>query len=322
MLWALATAPPARATFTNSAYLRVDVLGATLSVAPQPDAGTCFVEAEAEPAARALLTLRISNYSPIEIRGWRLAVMAGDVPAQACLLGGLVDRRLPSIDPGAWRDIVVVAYAPIDAAFTLIDAQWQGERYAICADNGSITKGCAPMLAPKPTVAIWASAPLPDFLKSRADESTIGQMNPSPTTTPTPTANPVPTPTPTRLPAAWAVTDQALDVSAWGRPIQGSCFFYDDGDPITRWQAGLRIENVSSAEMRDLRVTFFDGGKPLRTCFHGYGGSMPVIPPADGRNISFFAFAEKGQLVTSVLIEAMGQSRRMCVATGKLIACK
>ena len=322
VLSALATSPFARATFSNSAYLRVDVLAAAYAEAPLPNPASCSSDPEGDRGARAILTLRVSNNSPIEIRGWRMAVMAGDLPAQICLLGAVADGRLPAIAPGARRDIVVVAYAPFDTAFTRVEAQWQGERYAVCADNEPVTKTCAPQVVSIPKNTAWAPTPLPDFSKTDAEESLQGPEILSVTPTPTATAVPVPTPTPTRAPAFWTVTAQSLDASAWGRPIQASCFAYDDGDPVTRWQTSLRIENASSSEMRDLRVTFFEGSKALRTCFHGYGGLIPSIPPADGRNISFFAFVEKGQSMTSVLIEAMGQSRRLCVSGGTLVACK
>ncbi len=322
VLSALATSPFLRAAFTNSAYLRVDVLGLKLAEAPLPDSGSCSSDLEGDRGARAVLTLSVSNYSPIAVRGWRMAVMAGDAPAQTCLLGVAADGRLPAIEPGTRRDIVVVAYAPIDAAFTRIEAQWQGERYAVCADNGPVALGCAPQSVPIAKTGVWAPTPLPDFSKVDDAASLQAPEAVSATTTATPTAVPVPTPTPTRAPANWSITAQSLDASVWGRPIQASCFAYDDGDPVTRWQASLRVENLSPSEMRDLRVTFFEGETPLRTCFHGYGGFLPNIPPSDGRNISFFAFVEKGRSLTSVLVEAMGQSRRMCVAGGTLTVCK
>jgi len=307
--------------YVNSAYLRVDVLSTKITEAPLPEDGSCLTTEDAQPGARAILNLRVSNYSPIDIRGWRLSVLAGDEPARVCLLGAEANERLPAIPPGTRRDFTVLAYAPIDAPFTNVEAQWQGERFTVCVDNGLVAKGCAPQSVPIPTIAAGAPTPVADF-SNDFDRETADSPDLSPTSTPTPTAVPVPTPMPTRSPLTWTVTAQSLDASAWGRPIKGSCFAYDDGDPVTRWQAGLRIENLSSTEMRDLRVTFFEGANALRTCFHGYGGLMPNIPAADGRNISFFAFVEKRQAVTSVLIEAMGQSRRMCVVNGMLNACK
>lgn len=323
VLSALATPPTSTTAFTNSAYLRVDVLGATYAEAPLPVSGSCTPDAEGERGARAILTLRISNYSPIEIRGWRLALMTGDTAARTCLLGAIADSRLPAIEPGARREVIVVAYAPIDAGFTRVDAQWQGERFSVCADSGPVAKGCLPQSAPVVKSIGWAPTPVADFSKGNdAEIIEAPALPPSATATPTAAPVPTPTPTPTQPPAAWTVSAQSLDASAWGRPIEGGCYAYDDGDPVTRWQAGLRIENLSASELRDVRVTFVEGGKTLRTCFHGYGGVMPVIPPSDGRNISFFAFVEKGQAVTSVMVEAMGQTRRMCVARGALIACK
>ena len=118
------------------------------------------------------------------------------------------------------------------------------------------------------------------------------------------------------------VTIDGFDASAWGRPVGGSCFSYDNADPVVRAQAGLRIDNLSQDELSDLRVSFFSGKRLLPTCFHGYGGALPSIAAGDGRNITFFTFVDRDQAVTEVVVQALGQSRRFCVAGQNLVPCR
>lgn len=130
-----------------------------------------------------------------------------------------------------------------------------------------------------------------------------------------PTATPVPPPPAT---AGIVLTIQKYDYAQWGRPAgmddpTKGCRDFNNAHPMRKLTASLRIENRSGQELREWFVYFYKpDGSPVYTCYQAYEGALNVIPPGQGRDITFTGYVEPNETVAYGIVRGnIGNSNRV-----------
>jgi len=140
------------------------------------------------------------------------------------------------------------------------------------------------------------------------------------------TATPVPPvakPTATSAPAPPAsagiiLTIQKYDYAQWGRPAgmddpTKGCRDFNNARPMRKLTASLHIDNRSGQELREWFVYFYKpDGSQVYTCYQAYEGALNVIPPGQGRDITFTGYVEPHESVAYGIVRGnIGSSNRV-----------
>jgi hypothetical protein len=139
---------------------------------------------------------------------------------------------------------------------------------------------------------------------------------PQSTAAPQATAAPKPTKAPSSTGKGIEVLIQAVGYEKWGRPMSKQyCGDFNDADPIRKFNVSMRVTNHTSDILVEWYAAFFVGMAPAyRTCYYGYseGPSFPSMPPGESRDVTFAAFVENDQAVTSVIVGGQGTLTKVC----------
>jgi hypothetical protein len=155
---------------------------------------------------------------------------------------------------------------------------------------------------------------------------------PTATFTPAPTAVPqkaAPTavPQPTAAPAGtFSVTPTNMRYEQWGRPDpRVGCQQFNDKSPVRKFNLELVITNNGSETITDWYPRFWGvSGQELIVCYYGYGGGRgyPTLPPGATRTVTFAAFCELNDAVSSMSVELGSEKIKRCFnPAGALVGC-
>jgi S1-C subfamily serine protease len=127
------------------------------------------------------------------------------------------------------------------------------------------------------------------------------------------TATPVPP-----LAGGITVAIQKYDYSQWGRPEgmddpNKSCGNFNNGRPVKKLTASLRVENKSGQAMNDWWGYFYKAnGQAAYTCYQG-DSVFPSVPAGKGLDMTFVVYIEPNETVSygMVVDEIVGTSNRL-----------
>jgi hypothetical protein len=103
---------------------------------------------------------------------------------------------------------------------------------------------------------------------------------------------------------------------------------WDRGDPCQAWESGdfddtqpfyrgfnveLLLTNNSAEKVPDAWPVSFTtaGGKTVKTCYYGYGGSGPE--PGETSSVTFFTVVDQGDFVENITFSFNGQTVQLCL---------
>ena len=125
---------------------------------------------------------------------------------------------------------------------------------------------------------------------------------------------------PTNTPVAGILaTIQKYDYAQWGRPAgmddpAKGCGSFNDGRPVRKLTASLKIQNKSSKDMTQwFLLVYLPSGARAYTCYYGYSGRFPSIPVGQSVEVTFTSFMEPHETIGYAVIMDVeaGSSNRL-----------
>jgi hypothetical protein len=111
----------------------------------------------------------------------------------------------------------------------------------------------------------------------------------------------------------------------WGQPVNG-CGQFNDRHPMRKFNMNLRVTNNTGRTLTasEWYAYSYVGKKLVQwTCYYPYQGEgFPSIPAGQTRNVTFSAFVEPYESVTSVLVGRKGLWALICFDETQVVRCR
>lgn len=130
-------------------------------------------------------------------------------------------------------------------------------------------------------------------------------------------APPATAPQPTAVSAAsgsYLITKQSSGYEQWGRPAgmsnpNAGCGGFNNAQPVRKFNISVRVTNNTSATVQPLAIKPIaikgDGSKAY-VCFYGHSGVVNALAPGQSIDITYAAFVELNEYVSSFYVENEG----------------